>query len=1126
MTLLRTLYSRGSSKFHRFAGVHRTSWLTFLLVLPPLFAWAGAPTLMRYPNSHDDRIVFVAHGNLWTVPVAGGTAQRLTSDPGQDMMPRYSPDGRWIAFTASYQGSQDVYVIPASGGEAKRLTFYSQSVTDNLVVTWTPDSRAVVFLSRNRGIPKRIYRLYQVPVEGGPPTPLPLDRGGLMTYGPDGHSIAYNRIFVDFATWKRYDGGQAQDVYTYDFDSKHLERITDWKGKDTAPMWVGRRIYFLSDRDENRRANLWVYDQDTKQTRAVTHFRDYDIDFPSYGDQRITFQQGGKLWAVDLPSEQLREVRVEVPDDGTRTMPRTVKVQDAIREEDTDDDQDYALSPNGERAVFCARGDLYTVPAQHGAIRNLTESSHAEEDHPAWSSDGRTIAYTTDVTGEQQVAMRPAAGGPETILTHFKTGFFYLPVWSPDGKTLAVWDGNHRLWLVPTDGTEPKQVAYNQFHVMHEVHEHDVVFSTDSQWLAFSTMQPNQQRAIHLCELKTGKDSVVSSPMNSDYNPAFSPDGTLLYFVSDRHELPTYSARETNIALLKPSGIYVATLTGQAPSPFAPQSDEGASSKKPDHPNEGASSEAPGQPVVRIDLEGLMQRAVPLPIPPGDIAAINTRGNKVFYATHPSPMLAGDLPGEKSAVHAFDMKARKDEVIVEGTDTYSLSADGARVLYKQGQDWHVADATGGHGSDKVLKLDGMRMRVDPRQEWAEMFENAWRLERDLFFSSVMNGNDWRAVHDNYARLVPLVGTRDDLNYVIGQMLGELGSSHTYVGGGDNDDNTTAVPTALLGVDYQLDEASGSYRFAKIYRGDNTRKEYRSPLTEPGINVHAGDYLLAVNGHELKAPATPDSLLVGVEGPVSLTVAPASNGPTREILVEPLKSEASVREQDWIDHNRERVNRLSGGRVGYVYVSDMQSLGMEQFVRQFYPQLTKQALVIDERWNNGGNTDQIVLERLRRVLVGMQTTRDRVAQTQPDQVLAGPKVMLINHYCGSDGDVFPFYFRAYGLGKLIGTRTWGGVRGIRTFWSLLDGGYITVPEIAFYDLEGHWVIENHGVDPDIEVEDVPGEYLDDHDIQLETGVKTLLDELARQPRPVVQPPPLLPAYPEAGIVRPSQEPATK
>ncbi len=1113
---------------------------------------AAAATLMRFPNASQGRIVFVAHGNLWSVPRAGGTALRLTADPGQDVMPRYSPDGKWIAYTATTQGNEDIYVIPAGGGEARRLTFHSDVVAkaptrwgpDNMVVTWTPDSKAIVFMSRQMDWNPSQNRLFTVPLAGGLPTLLPLDRGGLLTYGPDGHSIAYTRMFRDFRTWKRYDGGRAEAVDTYDFDTRTLTHITDWKGTSTSPMWVGRKIYFLSDRDANRRENIWVYDLDTKQTAQVTHFVDTDIEFPSYGDDSITFQQGGKLWAVDLPSQALRQVKVDVPDDGTRTQPRWVNVAAAIRDVDTSQTVDYALSPNGARAAFSARGDIHTVPAEHGAIRDITNTSNADEDHPAWSPDGRTIAYTTDGSGAQQVAVRPAAGGPETLVTHFRTGFYYTPVWSPDGHTLAVPDANHNLWLVDTGGNvEPRKVAADPYDEIH-----DAAFSPDGKWLAYSTKRANRLREIHLYEIALPRDTVVSDAMANDFDPAFSPDGKYLYFVSTRHELATFSSSEFNIATLKSDGIYVATLAAVTPSPFAPQSDEGAFKAQPDQrvanpPGHGKPAATPASTptgpapadttkgwhpglsgAIHIDLDGLMRRAVPLPIPPTDVAAMDARDHRIVYLTQPPALIEGNLPGETSALHVYDMDARKDAVVATDLDGYALSADGGRALIKHGKAWMIVDTKpmvdGKPQAEKTLHLETMRERVDPRQEWSEMFENAWRLERDLFYSASMNGDDWQRVHDSYARLLPLLGTREDLNYLIGQIQGELGNSHTYVGGGDDGDRTEAVATPLLGADYAQDAATGRYRFAMIYPGDNTRSHYRSPLTEPGVDVHAGDFLLAVNGQELRAPDTPYSIMVGLQGPVTLTVARSATAPRRDVTVLPLANELAVREQYWIDHNRQKVSQLSGGRVGYVYLSDMESLGMEQFIRQFYPQIDRQALLIDDRWNNGGFIDQIVLERLRRVLVGMSTNRERAAITAPEQLVDGPKAVLMNHYSASDGDIFPYYFRKYGLGPLIGTRTWGGVRGIRGNWTLLDGGYITVSEDSLYGTDGKWVIENHGVDPDIEVEDVPSEYQTDHDIQLETGVKTLLDRLGRTPHGVVQPPPPLPAYPADGNVPPA------
>jgi len=1133
------------------AGYRLVATLALLGAAAAAQAQQSDRTLMRYPTLHGDTIVFVAHDNLWSVPRTGGVASRLTSDPGTDVLPRFSPDGRWIAFTGEYQGNRDVYVIPAQGGAARRLTFTSDVLPsaperwgpDNMVVTWTPDSRSVVFLSRRESWNSWYGSLFEVPVTGGLPTALPLDRGGFLSYAPNGHEIAYNRIMRNFRTWKRYTGGLAQNIDIYDFDSRRLERLTDWPGTETFPMWYGKTIYFLSDHGPERRENIWAVDPATHAFRQITHFKDYDIDFPSLGTggsggAGIVFQEGGSLYVLDLPSEQLHELSVSVPDDGSRTGPQWVDASKLIRNRDMAQDVDFSVAPNGARAALAARGDIFTLPAEHGDTRDLTNTSGADEDHPTWSPDGKTIAYTTDESGEQQIATRPAEGGPQRLLTKFRRGYFYTPKWSPDGSRVAFSDGEHRLWYVSSTGGTPRLVAQDKYNEIH-----DYTWSPDGRWLAYSVTGGNQQSNIWLYSLETHHATRVSDALSNDFMPAFDRAGKYLFFVSTRHENPTFSQSEFNIATLKMTGIYVATLRSDEPSPFAPRSDEGAVTypSQPTSPpgavageprgHRGRAAPRPGAAAgaaadekwkptatapIRIDLAGLMQRAVPLPIPPADIAAISVRGGEVFYLTTPPQMIEGPLPGEQPALHVFDMGKRKDQTVVQGLSAYALSADGKKVLYALNGAYFVADAAAGEAaakSRKKLDLSHMRIRVLPKEEWAEMFHNAWRLERDLFVDKEMNGVDWRAVRASYGRLLPLAGSRSDLNYLIGEMIGELSNSHTYVGGGAAIPADRRVPTAFLGCDFALDNASGRYRIARIYHGDNTRDQYRSPLTAPGLDVHAGDYLLAIDGVELRSPTDPYSLLVGKQGQtVRLTLAGSPDGKRRTVTVKPVPTELSLREHAWIKHNRDLVDRLSGGRIAYVYLSDMEALGMEQFIRQFYGQLGKRALIIDDRFNGGGFIDQIVLERLRRVLVGLFTDREWAQTPIPQQLIDGPKVCLINHYSASDGDIFPYFFRKYGLGPLIGTRTWGGVRGIRGEWSLLDGGYITIPEEALYGLHSRWVIENHGVAPDMEVHTSPGALLAGHDAQLEAAVKYLMEKLKAHPGGLPPPPAELPAYP--------------
>jgi len=1139
----------------------------FLLALAPLTAIRAA--LPRFPQPFGDRIVFVADGNVWSVPKTGGTAVRLTSAPGQDMFPRVSPDGQWIAYTEASNAGTDIWVIPTAGGAARRLTFHPATEAgtggrhgpDNMVVTWTPDSKNVVYLSKRDQWNGWIQNLYEVPVAGGLPTRMPIDSAvGLASFGPDGHTIAYNRIFRNFRTWKRYNGGLAQQLFTYDFNTRELKQLTSWSGTNTSPMWHGDRIYYLSDQDANRRANIWVLDTGTHQTREVTHFTDFDIDFPALGGDAIAFQQGGKLYRLDLQSEHLEEVPFLIPDDGLRTRPRVADVKSEIRETDPAQQVDFALAPNGKRTLFSARGDIFSVPTEFGATRNLTSTPGVDEDHPAWSPDGRTIAYTTDAGGRQGIAVRPAEGGAERILTSFAEGYFYGPIFSPDGKTLAFSDGSHRLWIVGTDGGAPKQVAQDKFAEIH-----DQAFSPDGRWLAFSLTALGRRRDLALYEIATGKLTPLGDGTEIDSNPAWSSDGKYLYFTSSRHENPVGSDIEFDFAILKSAGIYAIPLSRDTASPVAPKSDEGSgasydgppgqpdeakhdqASKPPKHdennhpdnkpdenkrddkkkPDDGQPSPVPVGPIkpIRIDLDGLMARAVALPIDPANIAQLDLRGERIFYLTQPLGLIDGMLSGEKSELRFYDLKTRKSSLVTEDVDAYSLSRDGLRVLIRHEKDYTVLatkeDAARDTETKKPLKLDHLRELVDPRQEWAEMFENAWRLERDLFYSPPMNGVDWKGVHDHYRPLLSLLGSREDLNYLIGQVLGEISNSHTYVGGGDDGDTAPQAHSALLGVDWALDTASGRYRFATIYPGDNTRSDYRSPLAQPGLNIKTGDYLLAVNGAELKAPADPDSLLqlADPDTTVELTIADRPDGARRHVVVTPVAKELSLREAAWIAHNRDLVDKLSGGRVGYVYMSDMEQLGLQQFVRQFYAQLGKQALIMDDRWNGGGFIAPFAVERLRRVLVTLATNREAGVATEPLEVLNGPKVALLNHWSASDGDIFPYLFHQYGIGKLVGTRSWGGVRGIRGNWQMMDGGYVTIPEDALYGLDSQWALENHGVDPDVEVENQPADLLAGHDAQLEAAVDLMLKAIAGKPAGLPPPPPWLPAYPPNGIVPP-------
>ncbi len=1075
---------------------------------------AADQALMRFPTLHGDSIIFEASGNLWRVGRDGGIAKRLTTDKGYDQMPRFSPDGSLIAFTGEFDGNSDVYTMPAEGGPVTRLTYHSDVVPDaplrwgpdNMVVTWTPDGKDILFLSRRDTFNSWFGRLYLIPRDGGMPTQLDVPKGGVTSFNADGTKIAYNRIFRNFRTWKDYYGGLAQDIWIYDLKTRAIDRVTDWKGTDTDPMWYKDRIYFVSDRGSEGRLNLWVYEVGKKNFRQITHFSDYDVDWPSLGDTGIVFQSGGDLYVVDLPSENVHKLSVDVPSDHIKERPHWVEAHKSI--------DSFGLAPNGKRALFGARGEVFTVPAQYGNTRDLTQTSGAREQYPSWSPDGMNVAYVTDQSGEAQLAMRaPNGQGGELVLTDRTKGYLYGPEWSPDSKKLAFSDSDHALWYFDISSHQTVKVdADPQREIRH------YAWSPDGLWLTYSKAGENKLSDIYLYSLANGQATRVTTGNSNDYDPVFGADGKYLFFISDRHENPVFSESEFNIATLDMGGIYVMTLQASEASPFTPRSDEGAGEPSTTEVKKKESEQKPGaiEPIT-VDLEGLASRIVPLPIDSGNITHLASFGHRVYYLTMPNSSFGTTLSGE-TTLHFFDMSERKEHVLTHPLDQYDISADGKTLIYKNGADYYLSELTGDTLEPKPLNVPKMQAQIDPPEEWNEMFHQAWRLERDFFFNPQMNGVDWAAVQQKYEKLLPLVTCRQDLNYVIGEMLGELHNSHTYVGGGDVSRNDH-VPTALLGVDFGLDAPSGRYYFKKIYPGDNSRKDYHSPLTEPGVDVKEGSYLLAVDGQELEAPTNPFSLFVNKVGKiVTLTVADNPQGQGRhDVTVRPVGDDLNLRLRSWIEQNRESVAKASGGKIGYIYLSDMEELGMNEFIRQFYPQIHSQGLIIDVRYNGGGFIDQIVLERLRRKLIGMTVNREGATSTIPEQVVYGPMACLINHYSASDGDIFPFYFRKYGLGPLIGTRTWGGVRGIRGYWPLADGGYITIPEESLYGLESDWIIENHGVEPDIEVDDLPGPVMQGHDPQLERAVQEVMSKIQANPPVLPKEPALSPAYPPEGVV---------
>src|SRR6266850_747590 len=1075
---------------------------------------AAATRLLRFPTLSRDSIAFVYAGDLWTVGRGGGLARRLTGDPGLELMPRFSPDGRWIAFTGEYDGNRDVYVIPAEGGEPKRLTFWTdtghpseRAGPNNMVVGWTPDGKRVLFRSRHQAWEDRSGRLFTVGLDGGLPEPLPMPEGGLAAFSPDGRRVVYNRIWSNFRTWKRYRGGMTLNLWIYDLAGNRLEKLTENDNNSTEPVWIGDRIYFDSDRDKT--FNLFSVDPDSKKVTKLTDHREYDVRWASGGPGGIVYENGGDIYLYDIAAGKSAKVAIRVPAERPAARPGFVALSEKITE--------FGLSPDGKRALFVARGEVLTVPAEKGNTRNLTNSSGAHDRGAAWSPDGRWIAYLSDRTGEEEIWITPQDGSaPARRLTTDGHCWRFGPVWSPDSRKIAFADKDQKLYFLDVAGGRMTLVDQAK-----EAEINDYVWSPDGRFLAYSKQNPDQMRQIYLESIETGRVTRLTSEMNDSRAPVFDPAGRYLYFFSDRDLNASVGAFDFSYVYDNVTRIYALTLRKDLPSPFAPESDEvkiaeAAKDKDTGQEKKAAAKEPPKEAApIRIDLDGIEDRIAAFPIEPGTLSHLAAGATSVYYATGPAPTLGGvDDGGEpRGVVHAFDLEKRKDAVLIAGVGGYDLSADGSKVIYAADKQYGILDAKPGgtpaKAGDGVLKLDGLSMLLDPPAEWRQMFDETWRLERDFFYVPNMHGVDWPGMKAKYGALLPYVAHRNALTYLIGEMIAELNIGHAYVGGGEFP-KTKTVPIALLGANYALARTSGRYRIERILQGQNWIESRRSPLTEPGVGVPEGSYILKVDGVDLKSPDVPDDLLQNkTAGTVTLTIngRPDETG-ARQVVVRPLPDEEQIRYFDRIETNRKKVEKATEGKVGYVHIPNMGGDGLNEFVRQYYPQIRKQGLIIDVRNNGGGFVSELILERLRRVLAGMGNSRNGGVTTYPAQVFYGPLVCLINHYSASDGDIFPYFFKKYGLGPLIGTRTWGGVVGIRGYSPLVDGGYVTRPEFGTYGIDSQWIIEGHGVDPDIEVDNRDDLVVQGRDPQLEKGIEVVMEQIRKSPKtlpPVPAPP---------------------
>lgn len=1082
--------------------------------------------MLREPDVSADSIVFVYAGDLWLVPKGGGLAHQLSTPPGEESFPRFSPDGRSIAFTGNYHGNLDVYVVSVDGGVPRRLTWHP---LPDRVVDWTPDGSAVIFASRRLSGKERFDRLFTVSPEGGEAKVLPPAYAELASLKADGRTLAMTQRTRDFRTWKRYRGGMAPDIWLFDLETLEARRLTDSDANDSVPMWRGDTLYFLSDRDANKRYNVWSWSE-ADGFRPLTAHQRYDVRFPAVGPSDLVYEVAGRLHRIDLASGEDTEVAIEVVTDAATLLPRPVAVGEAI--------EHAAISPSGKRALFEARGELFTVPAEHGVVRNLTQSSGVAERNPAWSPDGKWIAYFSDATGEYELTVRPAdgSGEPRTV-TALGPGFRYRPFFSPDSGKVAWIDQAKAIHVADVASGAVTEIDRGLWETHGALEPFRVSWSPDSRFVAWSRAVDNVLNAVFVHDTRDGRTRRVTSGFYSAQDPVFSADGKALFFTLGRRLVPSYSDFDGTWVYANSRQLVALPLTADGASPLAPRNDieeganggddaaaaadkeaegeKGEKGQKGQKGKEGKSKDADEdddeggetpEPVV-IDFDGLESRMVVLPVDPGNLDRLGAVAGKVLYLRgETTGATEGPFPGDAGTLELYDLEEREVKTVLAEVEGYELAAGGEKLLVATGAGWGIVDPAPDQKVEKPLDLAAMETVVDPRAEWRQLFDDAWRLERDYFYDPNLHGVDWAEMRERYGGLLDDAVTRWDVNFVIGELIAELNSSHAYRGGGDQEEGKERG-IGLLGADFTLDR--GAWRIAEIVDVAPWETEARSPLREPGVEVDEGDWLLAVNGVALDPTREPWSALDGLAGAtVVLTVndRPTTEG-AREVLVETLASAERLRNLAWVEAKRRRVEEATGGRCGYIFVPSTGIGGQTELVRQFYAQTDKTCLVVDERFNNGGQIPDRFIELLGRQRLNYWAVRDGRDWPWPFTAVDGPKVMLINGWSGSGGDLFPLYFRQAGLGPLIGTRTWGGLIGVSGNPGLVDGGGITVPTFAIYDLEGRWIVEGHGVDPDIEVLEDPGALARGVDNQLEVAIEEVLRRLEADPPEV----PGRPAY---------------
>ncbi len=1071
---------------------------------------ADSQYLLRNPSVSKTHLVFEYADDLWIVSRTGGEASRLTSGAGVESEARFSPDGSMVAFTGNYDGNTDVFVVPASGGIPKRLTFHPGV---DSVRGWTPDGKRILFV--NSGTTHNgAVRLYTTSLDGGFPQELLLPTGFQGSYSPDGAQLAYVPFNRADQAWKRYRGGRATPVWIAKLSDSSVTKLPRTDSNDHSPMWIGNKVYFLSDR--TGRYSLYAYDVASKKLTTALDNKGLDIKAASAGPDVIAYEQFGDINLFDLKSGKAQKLEIKLSGaDLAGIRPRLEKLGRSI--------SSFHLSPTGARAVFESRGEIFTVPADKGDVRNLTNSSGFAERDPAWSPDGKWIAYFSDESGEYELHLRDQLGKGEVkkITLDEKPTFYYNIVWSPDSKKLAYVDKKTNVWYVELEAKKPVRIDNGTYHESYNTLSPQ--WSPDSAWIVYNKQLKTRLHQVFVYSLKEAKTYPVTDGMSDARGAVFDQGGKYLYFSASTDSGPSLGGLDlsSNSRPITRS-LYLTVLSKADPSPFAPESDEekvAEESKdgapKPDAPKPAGGRGAAAKPVeVKIDTDGLTQRTLPLPMPTRNYSALQTgKAGTLFVVESPILLTAATFSPAARVLHKFDLTKRKADQFLTGIGAYAISANGEKMLYRQGERWSIIATAApptprpGDGGG-ALKVADMEAFIDPRAEWQQMYREVWRIERDFFYDPNLHGVNLADFKTKYEKYLSRLGSRTELNYLFQEMLGELTVGHLYVNGGDNPDQPKRVRGGLLGADYKIE--NGRYRFAKVYSGESWNPQTRAPLTQPGVNVTTGEYLLSVNGKDLKDS---DNVYAAFEATAGKSVTvrvgpnPTADG-SREVTVIPVDSELQLRTLAWMEDNRRKVDQLSGGKIAYIHLPDTANGGYDYFNRYYFAQTDKQGAIIDERWNRGGKAADYVIDHLRRPLWNYWSSRDGADYTTPATAIFGPKVMIANEHSGSGGDLLPWLFKRAKLGPVVGTRTWGGLVGIGGYPLLVDGGSVTAPHFGFWNPDGKWDVENHGTDPDVTVEMDPKLWREGKDPQLEKAVELALDELKRNPLPVHK----KPAYP--------------